>query len=80
MSDEKKDNVTNLFDVIQGGGNPDKMKAAIETVEKNMPAMLGLMLMNAKVIKAKYNALIAEGFTDQQALFLLVNTPLFVTR
>ena len=51
----------------------EEFKKAID----NMKIFLGLHIeyqnIQAKMIKAKYNALIAEGFNEKQALYLCHN-------
>lgn len=79
MDEEKKDKVTNLFDVIQGGGNPDKNKEILENIRKNMDNVLALLEVNTKLMRAKYSGLITEGFTPEQAMLICLNTRLFMT-
>jgi DNA topoisomerase IB len=43
---------------------------AIANLRDNLPAMMEFQRLNAKVIRAKYVALIGEGFSEQQALQL----------
>jgi hypothetical protein len=43
---------------------------AVVNMRDNLPAMMEFQKLNAKIIRAKYLALIGEGFTEQQALQL----------
>jgi hypothetical protein len=43
---------------------------AVKTVRENLPAMVELAQLNAHVTRAKYLALMKEGFTEAQALDL----------
>ena len=68
----KQDKVISMEEFKGISNKPDlaKMKEAVD----NLRDMSGIMKENAKVMagimKAKYDALISEGFTPQQALEL----------
>jgi len=49
---------------------PDPVLVAVAKMRAEMPAMLENMKMMAELTKAKYDALKANGFTDEQALEL----------
>lgn len=57
-----KDNLT----PINGGGNKNPMHEIID----QMPQMIANMTLVAQLTRAKYDALIVEGFTPEQALEL----------
>lgn len=50
----------------------DRVKIAQDMLElrENMPALLESIALTAKITKAKYDALVKEGFTPEQALEL----------
>lgn len=54
--------------------NPDNplvaLAQAVKDMRERMPALLELNLLQAKLIRAKYLALVSEGFTPDQALKL----------
>jgi hypothetical protein len=43
---------------------------AVKTVRENLPAMLEMSRLQARLMREKYIALIKEGFTEEQALRL----------
>lgn len=43
---------------------------AVKELKENMPAMLEHIILTARLTKAKYDALIKEGFTKEQAIEL----------
>jgi len=45
-------------------------KQALKDIRKGMPHQVELQSLLAKIAKAKFDALIQEGFSEQQALFL----------
>jgi hypothetical protein len=55
---------------INGSGNADKFKEAVRELTSNLPALIEHGRLVAKLHKHKYDALIAEGFTEQQSLEL----------
>ena len=48
-----------------------ELLSAIDKLNKGLPAMLEHQQYIAKLIKARYEALISAGFTDRQALILV---------
>lgn len=52
----------------------DSMLAHVAMMRRNLPAMLEMLAIDAQMRRAKYNALIKEGFSDQQALELCKGT------
>lgn len=48
----------------------DKIRAEIERMRRTLPYMLEFYVLDAKCRRARYDALIAEGFDPQQALEL----------
>lgn len=56
MNDEDKSKVT--------------LAQLVRDLRENLPAHLELAVLQAKITRAKYQALIGEGFNDAQALVL----------
>lgn len=62
------DTTLNVVDLPKSQSDLEK---AIEQFKRNMTLLIEYTVMNAKVKRAEYDALIANGFTPQQALELL---------
>ena len=61
-----KDDLTTMT----GGGKPDELKNAIRTLRGNMPEFIEHAQLVAQIQRAKFLALLKEGFTPEQALLL----------
>lgn len=48
----------------------DEMRAALEKMRRDMPILVEYMQIIAEMKMAKYKALVAQGFTSDQALEL----------
>lgn len=59
-----KDNLTLLT------GPVDKQRAALEEMKRNLPVHIEFLKITAEMIRAKYLALVSQGFTEAQALEL----------
>lgn len=59
-----KDNLTVLTGPI------DKQRAALEELKRSLPVHIEILAISAQMIRAKYQALVAQGFTEAQALEL----------
>lgn len=59
-----KDNLTLLT------GPVDKQRASLEELKRNLPTHIEFLAIHAQMIRAKYQALLAQGFTEAQALEL----------
>jgi len=55
---------------INGGNKPNVMKEAIRNMTENLPMLIEHATLMAKLHRAKFLALKAEGFSDQEALEL----------
>lgn len=53
-----------------------EMEMELDTMRGNLPYMIQLVQHNAKLSKAKYDALLDEGFTDEQALKIVTKQKL----
>lgn len=51
-------------------GNLTEMQQLLVTIKEELPSHLELQEINAKILWAKYESLMEEGFTDIQALEL----------
>ena len=54
-----------------------EMEIALDQIQESMPAMIRKAGLDAQLLKAKYEALVAEGFTEAQALELTKGRPLY---
>ena len=64
--DKDKSNLT----VLNGKGIPDKLKESMIDMKAKMPIFIENIFLLVQLTRAKYNALLAEGFTEAQALEL----------
>lgn len=48
----------------------DELQAAVEAMKRALPAYLELASLNAQVRRSHYDAYIAQGFNETQALIL----------
>lgn len=48
----------------------NELQAAVEAMKRFLPAYLELAALNAQVRRSHYDAYIAQGFTETQALIL----------
>ena len=58
---------------VEPGDSDDpitKFKEALAGMKNSLSLHLEFQTIQAKILRAKYNALITEGFTKEQALFL----------
>ena len=54
--------------------NPDAIKAAVEKFKRMMPETIQMITLLAQLRKVKFDALVKEGFTEPQALQIVVET------
>lgn len=55
---------------ITGGGKPDKTAEALRQMRASLAVLIEYQAMNAQIIRARYEALLKEGFSEQQAIDL----------
>lgn len=67
----------NKIKAIQFEKKPTEMEKAIQELKSSMPFMIESTMVSAKVLKAKYDNLIAEGFNEQQAMDIVKARPLY---
>lgn len=48
----------------------DELQAAVEAMKRALPAYIELAALNAQVRRSHYEAYLAEGFNETQALIL----------
>ena len=48
----------------------DELQGAVEAMKRALPAYMELAALNARVRRSHYDAYIAQGFTETQALIL----------
>ncbi|AKO92696.1 hypothetical protein BEH_11685 [Priestia filamentosa] len=65
------------MDNANGKVTPVEMEMMMDDLVEKMPFMIKVQAHNAKVLKARYDSLIKEGFTPEQALELVKARPLF---
>jgi hypothetical protein len=56
--------------IFEGGCNPNELKEALRTLKVNLPEMQEYLKIHAQMIKWKYDALLEEGFSKEQAIEL----------
>lgn len=71
MSQKGKSNVVGMKPAT------NEMAMAIEEMTRNLPYFIQNASIQAKVLKAKYDNLVSQGFTEQQALEIIKTRPLY---
>lgn len=54
-----------------------EMELAVDYMREVLPAQLQVLGLHAEILKAKFDALVREGFTEQQALEIVKSRPIF---
>lgn len=55
---------------LVGTQEKDAMRAALDTLIRNLPHLIEYAALVARIKKARFDALVSEGFTAEQALEL----------
>ena len=55
---------------IDGNNKKNELRENLRIVQQDLSAIIEGVILNTKITRAKYDALIAEGFTKEQALEL----------
>jgi len=55
---------------LEGNNNKSELRDNLRIVQQDLTAIIESMTINAKITRAKYDALIAEKFTEDQAIEL----------
>lgn len=71
-----KENVTQLPGTKPAVSKSD-MRKAIEFMGSVMPEQLEFLAIQNKYLKAKYDSLVKEGFTEAQAMEIVKARPIF---
>ena len=56
--------------VLDDGGNPSVSKEAVRKMEEELPVILEYFAVYAQMVRAKFDELVKQGFTEPQALEL----------
>ena len=64
------DNDKKPFTILQGKNSPSLSKDALRKMRVEMDGLKEYLLIEAELMKIKFDALKSHGFTDQQALEL----------
>ena len=56
--------------ILPGGAKPDELRELLRKLKEEMPVQLEITAELAKLTRAKYEAYVNAGFTEQQALYL----------
>lgn len=54
-----------------------EMEMAIDEMRRNLPFLIQNAALQAEFLKAKYDSLVTQGFTEQQALEIIKTRPLY---
>lgn len=54
-----------------------EMEMAIDEMKRNLPYLIKNAAVQAQFLKAKYDNLVSQGFTEQQALEIIKTRPLY---
>jgi hypothetical protein len=67
MSDDKKSGA-DVLSLIQGNASADQFAETLRTIEKGWPREVQMAELCARLLRLRYDALKAKGFTDAQSL------------
>lgn len=54
-----------------------EMEMAIDEMRRNLPFLIQNAALQAEFLKAKYDSLVTQGFTEKQALEIIKTRPLY---
>lgn len=63
--------------MLEFNSKPSELETAMREMAENLPFLIQSSSIAAKMLKAKYDNLIAEGFNEQQAMEIVKNRPLY---
>lgn len=55
---------------LPGNATPDKVRESMRNLQASLPAILEGQMLLAQVTRAKFEALLAQGFSEAQAIEL----------
>lgn len=55
---------------IEGTGKQDKLRDSLRQLEQDLPALIEIQKFSVRMTREKFKCLLAEGFTEAQALEL----------
>lgn len=55
---------------IEGTGKQDKLRDSLRQLEQDLPALIEMQKFSVRMTREKFKRLLAEGFTEAQALEL----------
>jgi hypothetical protein len=61
---------------MEGVNSPSNMKETVRNFKNSIEIHIEYIILNAKLTRAKYLALLDEGFTEQQAIELSKGNPI----
>ncbi len=70
MTDEPNDEATDVINVVNVEIPPTEMRKTLGAMHKDLQTMIEGQQFIAKMMRAKYLALVDEGFTKDEALKL----------
>jgi len=56
--------------LLKGGGSPDELKQALREVKASLSDYIEYIKIDAQIRREKFNALVKQGFTEDQAVEL----------
>lgn len=70
--DDDKTGIPNNLQAINFDKDKDKSRAMIENMKRNMDTMGEMLEITAKIKRKQFEAFVAEGFTEDQALKMIM--------
>lgn len=70
---EPKDGAGTVLQMLPGAGQADKLADLVKHFRRTMALQIEIEQIQAKLTRAKFTALMEEGFTEAQALELCRN-------
>ena len=59
-----------MDNIINIKTDKNELKADLERLKRHLDVVIEYSVLTAKITRASYNALIKEGFSEQEALYL----------
>ena len=71
MKGNKMENSTNPIKIQIAGGEMLSLKEQVQKLKGDLPYMLDMQRINAKIQWEAYDAYLKEGFNKEQAIYLI---------